>query len=78
MSLVTQWLKLHLSMQGEWVRSLVREPRSHMPQGHKNQSIKQKHHCKKFCKDFKNGPHQKNLKKIEEMKDLDKRIHVHG
>ena len=28
-----------------------------------NQNIKQKQHCNKFNKDFKNGPHQKNLKK---------------
>ena len=45
------------------IRFLVRKPRSHMPQGHKNQNIKQKHHFKKFRKDFKNGPHQKDLKK---------------
>ena len=29
----------------------------------KNQNIKQKQYCNKFNKDFKNGPHQKNLKK---------------
>ena len=29
----------------------------------KNQNIKQKQYCDKFNKDFKNGPHQKNLKK---------------
>ena len=28
----------------------------------KNQNIKQKQYCNKFNKDFKNGPHQKNLK----------------
>ena len=27
----------------------------------KNQNIKQKQCCNKFNKDFKNGPHQKNL-----------------
>ena len=27
--------------------------------GPKNQNIKQKQYCKKFNKDFKNGPHQK-------------------
>ena len=27
----------------------------------KNQTIKQKQYCNKFNKDFKNGPHQKNL-----------------
>ena len=31
--------------------------------GPKNQNIKQKEYCNKFNKDFKNGPHQKNLKK---------------
>ena len=31
--------------------------------GPKNQNIKQKHYCNKFNKDFKNGPHQKILKK---------------
>ena len=31
--------------------------------GPKNQNIKQKQYCKKFHKDFKNGPHLKSLKK---------------
>ena len=30
----------------------------------KNQNIKQKQYCNKFNKDFKNCPHQKNLKDI--------------
>ena len=30
-SLVVQWLRIHLPMQGTWVPSLVRELRSHMP-----------------------------------------------
>ena len=29
----------------------------------KSQNIKQKQYCNKFNKDFKNGPHQKILKK---------------
>ena len=29
-----------------------------------NQNIKQEWYCNKFNKDIKNGPHQKNLKKI--------------
>ena len=33
----------------------------------KNQNIKQKQYCNKFNKDFKNGPHQKNLKKKKEV-----------
>ena len=32
-SLVVQWLRIHLPMQGTWVRSLVGELRSHMPWG---------------------------------------------
>ena len=28
----------------------------------KKQNIKQKQYCNKFNKDFRNGPHQKNLK----------------
>ena len=32
----------------------------------KNQNIKQKQYCNKFNKNFKNGPHQKNLKKKKE------------
>ena len=31
--LAVQWLIFHLTMQGLWVRSLVGEPRSHMPHG---------------------------------------------
>ena len=30
---MVQWLRTCLAMQGRWVRSLVREIRSHMPQG---------------------------------------------
>ena len=32
-SLVAQWLRIHLPMQGKWVPSLVQELESHMPQG---------------------------------------------
>ena len=63
MSLEVQWwiqgvntVVSHLPTQGVRVRSLLRELRSHMPCG---QKIKQKQYCKKFNKDFKNGPHQK-------------------
>ena len=38
-------------------------PKIPHPSWPKNQSIKQKQYCNKFNKDFKNGPHQKNLKK---------------
>ena len=30
----------------------------------KHQKVRQKRHCNKFNKDFKNGPHKKNIKKI--------------
>ena len=54
-------------MQGVWVQSLVGELRSHRPRGQKKQNIKQKQYCNKFNEDFKNGPHQKNLKKKKEL-----------
>ena len=34
-----------------------------MPRSQNNQNIKQKQYYDKFNKDFKNGPHQENLKK---------------
>ena len=37
-SLMVQWLKLCLPMQGVWVPSLVRELRSHMPHSHKTKT----------------------------------------
>ena len=40
-----------------------RELRSLMPRSQNNQNIKQKQYYDKFNKDFKNGPHQENLKK---------------
>ena len=33
--LAVQWLRLSLPMQGVWIRSLVRELRSHVPHGQK-------------------------------------------
>ena len=41
-SLTVQWLRLHLPMQAMQVWSLVRELRSHMPQGQKNKNPKYK------------------------------------
>ena len=38
--------------------------------GSKNQNIKQKQHCNKFNKDFKNGPHQKILNKKRKRKEM--------
>ena len=55
LQLVVQWIRLHLPMQGVWVRSLVRKLRFHMPRDPKNQMIKQKQYCNKFNKDVKNG-----------------------
>ena len=52
---MVQWLRLHLSM---WTQSLVGELRVHMPC---HQNIKQKQYCDTFSKDFKTGPHQKNI-----------------
>ena len=43
-----QQLRLHLPMQGVQVRSLVRELRSHMPWGPRNQNIKQKQYYDKI------------------------------
>ena len=64
-ALVVQWLRLRLPMQGVQAWSLVGKLRSHMPQGQKNQNMKQKHYCNKFNKDFKYDPHfKKSFKKI--------------
>ena len=35
---MVQWLRLHLPMQGVWVRSLVRELRFHIPRGQKTKT----------------------------------------
>ena len=56
-SLVVQWVRLHLPMQGVRAPSLVEELRTHMPHGQKNQNIEQKQYCNKFNKDFKSGPY---------------------
>ena len=37
---------------------------------HANQNIKQKQYCNKFNKYFKNGPHQKILKKKKKEKEM--------
>ena len=44
----------------------------------KNQNIKQKQHCNKFNKDFKNGLHQKkkNLKKKKEVRGHCRMFHI--
>ena len=62
-SLVVQWLRLRLPMQGG--AGSIPGWGAKIPQasGPKNQNIKQKQYGNKFNKDFKNGPPQKNLKK---------------
>ena len=55
-SLVVQWLRPHLPMQGMQVRSLG-VLRSHMP---KNQNIKQKQHFNKFSKELQKLSTSKN------------------
>ena len=61
-SLVVQWLRLGLLMQGAWVQSLVGELRSYMPYSQKN--IREKEYCNKFNKDLWKMVHiQKNFKK---------------
>lgn len=42
MTLVVLWLRLSLPMQGVWIRSLIKELRSHTPRGQKNPNIKKK------------------------------------
>lgn len=51
--------KTSLSSAG-WVPARVGED---LPPSQKNQNVKQKQYPNKFNKDFKNDPHQKNLKK---------------
>lgn len=67
-SLAVQWLRFQHPMQGVQVRSLVREPISHMPGDQKKkkrnkQNIKQKLYCNKFNKYIRNGPGPKKKKK---------------
>ena len=66
---MVQWLRLHLPVQGVWVRSLVGELRSHIAHSQKTKNIKQKQYCNKFNKDLNNGPHQKKKKKSIEAKN---------
>ena len=65
-SLVVQWLRLHLPMQVMWVRFLVGELRSCMPcsQKQKKERMKQKQHCSKFNKDLKEWSTSKISSKI--------------
>ena len=54
-SLVVQWLRLCLPVQGLRVQSLVGELRALAAKKPKH---KQKQYCNKFNKDFLNGPHK--------------------
>ena len=47
-SLVVQWLRTRLPMQGMWVQSLVGELRSYMPQGSWNLSQNKNKYLKKY------------------------------
>lgn len=58
-----QWLRLYLPMQKGQVRSLLGEPRSHMPCDQKHENIKQKEHCNKLNKAFKNVGEGRDWKK---------------
>ena len=62
-SLVIQWLRLCLPMQGGAGSILGWGAKIPHASGPKNQNIKQKQYCNIFSEDFKNGPHQKILKK---------------
>ena len=62
-SLVVQHLTLCLPMQWVQVQSLVGETEIPGLTAEK-QNIKQKQYCNRFNKDFRNGPHQKNLKRF--------------
>lgn len=50
-SLVDQWLRLYLPMQGA---GLIpgQELTSHTPHGQKNQNVEQKQYCDRFTKSF--------------------------
>ena len=61
-SLVVQWLRRHLPIQGVRVQSLTGELRSDVLWGQKKQNVKQWQYCNKFNKDLKSCPHQ--IKKI--------------
>ena len=59
---VVQWLRLHLTMQGVWIQSLVWELKFHMPQGPKSRTQKQRNNTvTNSIKTLENGPHKKNL-----------------
>ena len=63
-SLVSQWLRLHLPMQGDVGSIPSQEAKIPQALGLKKtkQNVKREY-CNKFSKDFKNGPHQKKILK---------------
>ena len=61
-SLVVQWLRFHLPMQGVQGQSLVGELKIPHALGSKDQNIKQKQYCNRFIKTFKLAHLQKKKK----------------
>ena len=64
---VIPMVKISPSKAGDAFLILVRDLRSHLPQGKKKkkqQHKKKKQYCSKFNKNFKNGPLKKCLKKL--------------
>ena len=64
--MVVQWLRLCLLNAGDEGSILdlgVKIPHASQAE---NQTIKQKQHCNKFSKDFKNGPRQNIIKRERE------------
>ena len=73
-SLVVQWLRLLLSMQGYRLDPWSEELRSHMPLSQRTKTWKQ--YCNKYNKGFKNGPLKKKKKALKEKKVL-RSCHIH-
>ena len=60
-----QWLRLPMKSSSAAGVGLIPGGGAQIPPASllpKKQKIKQKQYCKKFNKDLKNGPHEKNLK----------------
>ena len=68
-SLEVQWLRLCLPVQGAWVRSLVRELRSHTPHGQRTRThTQQKQYCNKL-RTLKRSTSKKKKKKEKRERD---------
>ena len=73
-------VKISPSKAGDAFLILVRDLRSHLPQGKKKkkqQHKKKKQYCSKFNKNFKNGPLKKCLKKLCNWQTRKLRAHGH-